>query len=488
MSDIENWIKQIGDTPIPVLTETIEDVKILCNTDNVSIPKLTEVVERDPGLTVQILRNSNQRKRSSLSSEVTSVRQALMMMGTEQLSKFPDQLPSIDETLDEQAKHKLLNIFARAYHAGRQAADWAVQRRDMTPDEVFAAAELHFLGEMLFAMVAPEKLSEIDNLRHEKHIASSEAQYLVLGFTFNQFTRALARKWQLPSLVEEALHDSNAQYPRAYGIMLGVQVARSAFIDWHSEKTLELYEQVAEWLGFDMAAVITDSHQLAVKIADNSKVYRVTPAAALLPRLPAVMKEEQAATEQQALPDSDDYADICLSPQPALLKTALQELTQMGPGNKAMDIVAKTVRGMHDGIGLNRVVFARHDLNSNSLKGIVIAGTSNDPVFNRFEIKLDLPHLFKRLLEKPQAVVINEANRQKFWKLVPQEFAKFIGTNSFAAMSIFVKDKPLGLFYADRHTESCQIDETSYKYFKTMATQCSKILNTLNKIDLEKNS
>ena len=64
------------------------------------------------------------------------VSQALMMMGTEQLSRFPEQLPSIDKTLDESSKNILLNIFARAYHAGRQSADWAVQRRDMNPDEV----------------------------------------------------------------------------------------------------------------------------------------------------------------------------------------------------------------------------------------------------------------------------------------------------------------------------------------------------------------
>ena len=170
MSDIESWISKIGDTPIPVLSETIEDVKRLCKMDNVSVPKLTEVVERDPGLTVQILRTSNRRKRSSLSSEVTSVSQALMMMGTEQLSRFPEQLPSIDKTLDESSKNILLNIFARACHAGRQSANWAVQRRDMNPDEVFAAAELHFLGEMLLTIVAPEKIKEISAMRREKHI------------------------------------------------------------------------------------------------------------------------------------------------------------------------------------------------------------------------------------------------------------------------------------------------------------------------------
>ncbi|MGD8484647.1 MAG: HDOD domain-containing protein, partial [Thioalkalispiraceae bacterium] len=286
MSDIEDWIKRIGDRPIPVLAETIEEVRLLCGQDDVAVPKLTAAVERDPGLTVQILRNANQRKKSSLSAEVTSVNQALMMMGTEQLGQLPAQLPNIEETLDEPARRRLRMTFARAYHAGQQAMDWAVARRDMTPDEVFAAAELHFLGEMLIAMTAPEKLDEIDTIRRQQHIASHEAQYLVLGFTLNQFTRALARHWQLPSLVIEALHDSNAQFPRAYGIMLAVQITHSAFIDWHHQRTLDLYEQVADWLGLEQANVIKRSHVLAVEIADKSGIYHVRPAAALLPMLP----------------------------------------------------------------------------------------------------------------------------------------------------------------------------------------------------------
>ena len=147
--------------------------------------------------------------------------------------------------------------------------------------------------------------------------------------------------------------------------------------------------------------------------------------------------------------------------------------------------MAKTTRAMHDGIGLNRVVFARYEKNTKSLVGTVIVGSSNNPVFNRFNIKLDIPHLFTRLMEKPQAILINDETRNKFWSLVPQEFAKLIGTNSFAAMSVHYKDEPLGLFYADRHTSSCQIEDTSYKYFKTMSTQCSKILNSLNRIILE---
>jgi hypothetical protein len=46
-------------------------------------------------------------------------------------------------------------------------------------------------------------------------------------------------------------------------------------------------------------------------------------------------------------------------------------------------------------------------------------------------------------------------------------------------MSIFIDNKPYGLFYADRHTSTCQIEDRSYNYFKTMCTHATKVLEQL---------
>lgn len=134
---------------------------------------------------------------------------------------------------------------------------------------------------------------------------------------------------------------------------------------------------------------------------------------------------------------------------------------------------------MHDGIGLNRVVFARYNSEENCLQGQVIKGAENDPVFNRFQISLQETNLFTHLLDKPQAVLVNQQSRAKFWPLVPDEFQKIIATNSFVAMSVFHKDKPYGIFYADRHSPNCQIESRSYNYFKTLVTHTSKVLQQL---------
>jgi len=245
--NINKWVELAINQPVPVLKYTIKELRYLCSKQEIPLKEITHVVERDPGLVVHILRTSNNRRKGRLATEVTHVNQAFRLMGTDQLTKLPDALPAVGDILQGQAKIRLLATFNRAYHAARFATDWAALRRDMTPDEVFAAAQLHFLGEMILSIHAPELLEKITKLRINDNLASEEAQYMILGFTLNELTQKIAEKLQFPSLVTEALSAENAKFPRAYGIMLGVQLARNiSYEGWYSPYTLEIQKQIAE--------------------------------------------------------------------------------------------------------------------------------------------------------------------------------------------------------------------------------------------------
>jgi len=475
--NINKWLELAEKQPVPVLKHTIKELRHLCLQEEIPLKEITHVVERDPGLVVHILRSSNNQPKGRLSTEITHVNQAFRLMGTDQLTRLPDALPAIGDVLEEKAKIRLLATFNRAYHAARFATDWAAIRRDMTPDEVFAATQLHFLGEMILAMHAPELLDEIGTLRVEDHIASEEAQYLVLGFTLNELTQKIAKKLKFPELVSEALSTENAKFPRAYGIMLGVQLARNiSYEGWYSENTFLIQEQIAEWMDISTDEVIARSHIIAAEIAREIPQYDTPPPALLLP---LVMKHSTEQAENNNNQESHDAA-ICLIPQLSILRDAVQMMTKFSPKDISADeFLQHIVSAMHDGVGLNRVVFCLYNKEERLLQGELLKGAENDPVFNRFKIELDDPNIFSHLIEKPQAVLLNESTRAKFWPLVPDEFQKLINTNSFIAMSIFIKNEPYGLFYADRHTSICQIEDRSYSYFKTLCTHATKVLEQL---------
>lgn len=479
-NNLDKWLKLADTQPIPVLKHTIKELRSLCRQEEIPLKEITHVVERDPGLVLHILRTSNNRTKGRLSSEITHVNQAFRLMGTDQLTKLPDALPAVGDVLEDKAKVRLLATFNRAYHAARFATDWAFIRRDMTPDEVFAAAQLHFVGEMILSIHAPELLDEIAKLRTDDNLASEEAQYMVLGFTLNELTLKIAEKLQFPQLVKEALSAENAKFPRAYGIMLGVQLARSVTYEgWYSDNTLEIQEQIADWMDITVDEVISRSHTIAAEVAREIPQYDTLPAARFLPLIMQPSADDK--TKEVEKEHHDQTATICLIPQLSILQSAVKEMTTFSYKNiNSEQLIQHIVSAMHDGVGFNRVVFSLYKEEEYLLQAQVLKGAENDPVFNRFKIDTRGSNLFSHLIQKPQAILMNDTTRTKFWPLVPEEFQKLINTNSFVAMSIFIKNKPYGLFYADRHTSVCQIEDRSYNYFKTLCTHTTKVLEQLS--------
>lgn len=256
--------------------------------------------------------------------------------------------------------------------------------------------------------------------------------------------------------------------------MLSVQFARSIYYGgWYSQSTHEIQKNVAEWLGLKLADVITRSHMIAAEIAREVPQYDTPPIARLLP---LIYKHEEL--EQNKDETEDNHAAVCLIPQMPVLRAAIQDLTSLALNEVTEEsLIHKIVDAMHDGIGLNRVVFCHYLNDERVFHPFVIKGTENDHVFNRFTIAVNNANLFTHLVKKPQAVLMNDVNRVKYWKLVQPEFQKLINTNSFAVMSIFKDNKPYGLFYADRHNPECRLDDRSYNFFKTLCIHASNIIN-----------
>ena len=95
---------------------------------------------------------------------------------------------------------------------------------------------------------------------------------------------------------------------------------------------------------------------------------------------------------------------------------------------------------------------------------------------SQFKIMLVPVNLFTHVMKKSQSIWLNDDNKDKYMKLVPEKFSDIIATESFFAGSVFVDEKPIGLFYADRHTKDCYLDEATYKRFKVLIQLVGKAI------------
>jgi len=440
-----------------------------------------------------------------------------MLLGIDRAKRLPLGHPQLESTLNGYAQKGYIRAACRAFHAAFQAWDWAHINNDHAPEEIMLAALLHDVAEMALWVTAPEKMHQFRKLMLKDRIPTDEAQYIAFGESLEHFSREIAARWQLPELVNDALRPENANNPRIRGVMLAVQLARTTERGWYWEKAERIMPQIADYLGAPIDEVIPHVHKNAIRTAREAPFYEARQAAALLPMLPGgeqlsiddefpepitkanaqvsktsasttVAKIADAGSAQTAhqinassTPEQAPATTVCLSPQPPIYNKALRELHQGIGTLNSSDLMRKAVHCMHDGIGLNRAVFTLLTKHPDKLVSRFIIGSDNDPIFSRFAITLNKPHLFTRLMEKQVSLWVNDDNRAKYWPLIPGDFKTLIKTNSFFAMSIHVKDKPVGLFYADRRSIDCKLDAASYKQFRQVCQLVAKGLANLTK-------
>jgi hypothetical protein len=84
----------------------------------------------------------------------------------------------------------------------------------------------------------------------------------------------------------------------------------------------------------------------------------------------------------------------------------------------------------------------------------------------RFEIDLRRPSLFDRLLKPPQGLLVDQDNYQKVWSQMSDDCRRLLPQFGFCLTPVFVRDKPIGLFYAGGFPDDEQREKSRYQQFK----------------------
>lgn len=473
-STIHEWVTFLETRDVPVLRRTIQELdQLRAKAERLSASQLAVVILRDPLMTLKLLRLANSTRRGRLSSEITSVEHAIMMLGAVPLFKHFSSLTALEDLLaqQDQALNSVLQVYSRGLHAAYQARQWAIQHQDIRVEEVYISALLHDMTNMMLWIYAPERAQEIRETVRRDHVYYGLAHEKVMGFSVADFRGALAAAWYFPEMLTELVDCRNAARPRAQGVLLAVSIAHLAERGWYGPKMDATLEAMAETLNLPLDVTIWLVHQTAVAAARHWEWYGVTPAAAWLPLLPGPWEDEPApvADVAQAKHAEPEAADVCLMPDHDALQHVIEEIRAHLNGSLDLhDMMTLVLKGMHEGIALNRIVFGLITRDRTMLKAKYVHGAPPGSLLQHFEADLRNPNLFARLLEKMQGVWFSAANAKTLTPLIPPEIRKIIGEGEFFAMSVFVHGKPVGLFYADRKHGECGLDEQSYNDFKKL--------------------
>jgi hypothetical protein len=255
----------------------------------------------------------------------------------------------------------------------------------------------------------------------------------------------LAIAWGLPNELQQALSVHFADSGTGLAMTLSTLVAREIARDWHGEGLTGLLEHWSAIAKTPLDQATSTIHQLSAAAARQLHGSQLPQPAFFM-----LFPETAKPLEPEQKPD--------ISSRPVSLQ---QTLTLQ-------------MKNMQKLAGVERVLFALLTPDRKNLKVRFILGGNKADAIRRFTAELTGKNLFSLLMQKPQAVCITQENQAKYLPLIPKTERTSLITDNLMAMSLFVKNKPVGLFIADNATANFSNEQ--YQFFKQCCNNAARAL------------
>ncbi len=220
----ENLVKDISG--LVTLPDVYLRINRLIEDPNSSSADIAKAVSQDASFTVKLLKLANSAL-YSFPSTVDTVAKAVAIIGTSQVRSLAlslsvassfEGLPNDLVSMRNFWKHSLLCALA-ARHLCKEA-------RRCDADALFTAGLLHDIGELIIFNRLTEQAKEALLLvvHNQEELTVPEAEAQIIGFDHSAVGNALARQWNLPSVLQEciAFHHAPARaekHPREVALI-----------------------------------------------------------------------------------------------------------------------------------------------------------------------------------------------------------------------------------------------------------------------------
>ncbi len=257
---LNDWASFLNQIEIPVLASTGQSLsKLRQNEDDEDARLISRIVLRDPLMTVKLLRYLQQHKRGGQQSEIILVEQAILMLGINPFYKNVPDSPTVESMLETcpDAQACLLQVLDRSRRAAEFAVYWAARLNDLHFDEIYIAALLHDLAEILLWCFSPMDMLQIHQLQsNDRNLRSRVAQESVMGFAFQDLGRLLIQQWSLPQLLQMLLDPEESQHSRVRNVILAVNLARHSARGWEDPALPDDYRDIGALLHLPVEKVM----------------------------------------------------------------------------------------------------------------------------------------------------------------------------------------------------------------------------------------
>jgi HD-like signal output (HDOD) protein len=471
------WVNLLSAEPLPVLRRTLTQVRHLLNSSCVNHARLSEIISMDPGFSLHLLQRLTALPNTPR-EPVNKIALAIPLLGMGLIDQASRTLPCLEDKLKGPARSGLLDCYSRGVHAAIYAGGIARLRGDQDEGTLYTATLLHDLGEMLFWSQQPDLMLQFRH-RIRQGDGRDDAALEVLGCTLEEINVDLSEMWRLPELIRTAQGMANSYQPGPLCVMIASALARESSLGWMRSQTLDNLELLAEFLDLPIEQILSRLHRLSAEAARQlAALPYPLPAFHLISGADLTLPKagRQAATGDIA-PRTPARQSRPLTEQPAAGTSQVQpRATRAGKKDKPLQqIFTRALTEMRQGPGLRRAMFAMLNSDKSLLKARLVMEAPSDNPLKGFSVDLTVQTLFSMLLHKPQAIALTPRNIEKYRSSLPPQISATVSEKGFCVMSVFLYDKPVGIFYADNGHDT-ETTEQQYNSFKAI---CQRTIRSL---------
>ena len=201
MSNIDAFFESVSLPSIPDLAHSL--IKTLNDAD-ASVDEVADLITRDPAISAKLLRLANSAQ-FGLPRGVGNIEDAIAMVGMNKvrtvalgacISGSFSKIPGLD-----------VHAFWKTSMACAGYAEWMAHKLSLDRQMAWLTGMMMRLGEVLIAQAEPKTLLQIEKLPLVPGARWAREKNLV-GFTEGQLTAELARRWDFPMQMVQALRVS----------------------------------------------------------------------------------------------------------------------------------------------------------------------------------------------------------------------------------------------------------------------------------------
>ncbi|BCO27101.1 hypothetical protein MIZ03_1988 [Rhodoferax lithotrophicus] len=201
MSSIDAFFATVK---LPSISEVAQQLIKTLNRDDAGIQEVSDIIAKDPALTAKLLRLANSAQ-FGLPRGVASLDEAIHMVGMAKVRALTltacmnDSFPTFPGLNAQE--------FWRFSMACAGYTQWLASRLGMDGQLAWLTGMMVRLGELLILQAQPQALTEIEKMPHQPG-SRWEREKRLIGFSEGQITAELARRWNFPIQIVQALERS----------------------------------------------------------------------------------------------------------------------------------------------------------------------------------------------------------------------------------------------------------------------------------------